>query len=135
MYYHVKTKFQQTQPDGTIKTKSEELIIDVEFFAQAEMTATLNYTNEEDVDVYSIKRLTRLKEIINTPEDGDTIYIATLKDVYVDEASGKEKELKYDVLVYATDTNKANQIINVFMQQGYGMKLHGIHETKITEVI
>lgn len=135
MYYEGKIKYNNALGD----TVKEDYLIDgCELHGEAE-TALYTHISEygfEDSDVLSVKR-TKIMEFVNNEQDTDDyIYYATIASIFLDEKTGKEKETRYIVAVYAKDIDTATKCVNDYMKQGLeDLKLIGIKRTKIVEVL
>lgn len=140
MYYHIKVKFDSVNDLGKPVTKIEEYLVkDCLLHAEAESKG-YEYASEyqlENYDVTSVKR-SNIREFINEePAEGIewNIYDVTICDIFIDEVSGKEKELKYHVGVYATSIADATKLVHDYMRQGLNdMKYIAVKETKILGV-
>ena len=87
-----------------------------------------------DGDVIAVKR-SNVREIVNESEDKEHYFKATIVDAFTDD-NGKEKELKYYVLIRANDLGEATDKANEYMRQGLqDMRLDGIVKTKILELL
>lgn len=141
MYYHIKVKFDSINESGKTVAKNEEYLVkDCLLHAEAEQKG-YEYTSEyqlEKPDVASVKR-SNIREFINdepTEVLDWNIYVATICDIFIDEVSGKEKELKYHVGVYATSIADATKLVHDFMRQGLNdMKYIAVKETKILGIL
>ena len=139
MFYHVKVQFTSVNESGaTIKEKHEVLVDNCEFFAEAEKKALdeFIYAGVGDVEVTNMKR-SNIMEFANSHQGGDdeNIYTATIVSIFVEE-SGKEKETKYHVGVFAKSVNDATSIVQQYMKMGLqDMRLVSGKETKIESVI
>lgn len=139
MFYHVKVQFSKLNENGaTIKEKHEVLVDNCEFFAEAEKKAKnwFIYDGFGDVDVTNMKR-SNIMEFANSPQGGDdeNIYTATIVSIFVED-SGKEKETKYHVGVFAKSVNEATSIVQQYMKMGLqDMRLVSVKETKIESVL
>ena len=139
MFYHVKVQFSSVNENGArIKEKHEVLVDNCEFFAEAETKARNEFINGGygDVDITNMKR-SNIMEFANSPQGGDdeNIYTATIVSIFVEE-SGKEKETKYHVGVFAKSVNDATSIIQQYMKMGLqDMRLVSVKETKIESVL
>lgn len=128
MYYEIKTKRQ----DNEGKDISECFITNCDLFAQAELKGLEEHNNE--CDVISIKR-SKITEIVNNKEDDKYFFKATLVDTFTDD-NGKEKEIKYYLLVCAKDTTEANKLILDHIKQGLqDFRLDAIQKTNIINLI
>jgi hypothetical protein len=140
MYYHIKLKYNIVNESGKNVTKNEEYLVqNCEFHAEAE---TKGYEHAstygfENADVTSVKR-SKIRELVNeNPKEEEIIlYDAVIADVFVDENSGKEKELHYHVGVYATSVKDATNKVQEYMRQGISdMRFIAVKETKIVEIL
>ena len=117
--------------DDKIRKRMESFIIDKEIFAEAELAVMQNLMTEknqgivEDYEIQSL-RISPIKEVA-AQFDGNYSFIATLKDLWVDN-DGTEKSLKYKVLLWADDLTQANQHISQLARQGYDMQIEGIKQ-------
>ena len=139
MFYHVKVQFTSVNESGAkIKEKHEVLVDNCEFFAEAEQKVLdeFIYAGTGDVEVTNMKR-SNIMEFANSPQGGDdeNIYTATIVSIFVEE-SGKEKETKYHVGVFAKSVNEATSIVQQYMKMGLqDMRLVSVKETKIEQVL
>lgn len=129
MLYEGKIKFVDPQQDKEVK---EHYILDAELFCDAEATLKGLYPDRE-VDVFSLNR-SGIAEIINDKEEDVPFFRATVVDVVTDD-NGKEKELKYQMLVCAHNVAEATTIVNEHLKQGYNMSLDGINKVRIVDYI
>ena len=139
MFYNVKVQFTSVNESGArIKEKHEVLVDNCEFFAEAEKKVLdeFIYAGVGDVEVTNMKR-SNIMEFANSPQGGDdeNIYTATIVSIFVEE-SGKEKETKYHVGVFAKSVNEATSIVQQYMKMGLqDMRLVSVKETKIEQVL
>ena len=139
MFYHVKVQFTSVNEIGArIKEKHEVLVDNCEFFAEAEQKVLdeFIYAGTGDVEVTNMKR-SNIMEFANSHQGGDdeNIYTATIVSIFVEE-SGKEKETKYHVGVFAKSVNEATSIVQQYMKMGLqDMRLVSVKETKIEQVL
>lgn len=141
MYYHIKVKFDSINESGKTVIKNEEYLVkDCLLHAEAEQKG-YEYASEyqfDNPDVTSVKR-SNIREFINEePAEGIewNIYDVTICDIFIDEVSGKEKELKYHVGVYATSIADATKLVHDYMRQGLNdMKYIAVKETKILGIL
>ena len=82
-----------------------------------------------DADIISCKQ-SSIKEVAAQFE-GDKSYIATLKELWVDEISGEEKALRYKVLLYAADLTECNQRVQQLSREGYDMQVESLTEVEM----
>ena len=139
MFYHVKVQFTSVNESGaTIKEKHEVLVDNCKLFAEAEQKVLdeFIYAGTGDVEVTNMKR-SNIMEFANSHQGGDdeNIYTATIVSIFVEE-SGKEKETKYHVGVFAKSVNEATSIVQQYMKMGLqDMRLVSVKETKIEQVL
>ena len=117
--------------DGKTRKRTENFVVDREFFSEAEYAVTSNLTNEQSqglVDEFEIQslKISQFKEIAPQFEGNDT-FVATLKDIWLDN-DGNEKTLKYKVLLWADDLTQANSNALRLAREGYDMQIEGIKQ-------
>ena len=129
------TKVTRVKDDGTEKEATERYITDCLTFEEAERKGMETYSADNtEGDVIAVKR-SNVREIVNEDEEKEHYFKATIVDVFVDD-NGKEKELKYYVLIRADDLGEATDKANEYMRQGLqDMRLDGIVKTKILELL
>ena len=135
MYYEITDRVKRVKDDGTEKEVNERYITDCLTFAEAEQKGMEAYSADNvDGDVIAVKR-SNVREIVNESEDKEHYFKATIVDTFTDD-NGKEKELKYYVLIRANDLGEATGKANEYMRQGLqDMRLDGIVKTKILELL
>lgn len=79
----------------------------------------------EDFEIQSL-RISPIKEIV-VRYNGEHTYIATLKDVWLED-DGTEKYLRYKVLLWANNLSEATQHVNDLAREGYDMLIEGVKE-------
>lgn len=137
MFYEIAIKVNRVQETGEEKEVTEKYIADCETFTEAEAIGVRQYADYQMTgDVVAIKR-SNIYEIINAAKDvEEKIFKAKIVSLFVNENNGKEKEQPYNVLLWASNMDDANKKMNEYMKQGLSdMRLVGIKETKITEVL
>ena len=82
----------------------------------------------DDADILSCKQ-SSIKEVA-TQFEGDKSYIATLKDIWIDEI-GDEKSMRYKVLLYAADLTECNQRVQQLSREGYDMSVESLTEVNM----
>lgn len=120
-----------SKPGSDSPTK-EHYIADALLHGEAEKTGYELYPNT-DVDVISVCR-SDIKEIVNAKEEDKPFFKATVIDVVTDDL-GREKEMKYQMLVCAKDIADATSIMTEHLKQGYDMRLDAIRRVKILDYI
>ena len=140
MFYHIKIKYDALDERGMNVTNNEEYLVkDCELHAEAEQHG-YEYASEyqfNEPDITSVKR-SNIREFVNevANPDEDIIYDAIIADVFINEKTGKEKELKYHVGVFAKSIEDATNKVYEYMKQGLqDMRFVGVKETKILEII
>ena len=140
MFYHIKINYESLNEQGESVNKNEEYLVkDCELHAEAEQRG-YEYASEyqfNEPDITSVKR-SNIREFVNevANENEDIIYDAIIADVYINEKTGKEKELKYHVGVFAKSVSDATKKVYEYMNQGMtDMRFIGVKETKIVEII
>ena len=115
------------------KKKLEIYVVDKEFFSEAEYAVTQLLEEEqashliEEYEIQSLK-MSSIKELEH-PEDGEQTFIATLRDIWLEE-DGSEKSLRYKVLLWADNLTQANERAHELARQGYDMQIEGIQEVE-----
>lgn len=119
----------------SVNCKESYVLEDKLSFAEVE-NFLLNYFGSfENVDVVAVKR-SNVKEIVNQKvSEQDKIYKATVCDIFLNEDTGKEKELRYDILLFALNIEKAHAFISAYLSQGYNMVLKSLKETKYVDTL
>ena len=140
MFYHIKINYDSLSEKGENVNKNEEYLVkDCELHAEAEQRG-YEYASEyqfNEPDITSVKR-SNIREFVNevASEDETIIYDAVIADIYINENTGKEKELKYHVGVFAKSMSDATKKVYEYMNQGLNdMRFIGVKETKIVEII
>lgn len=139
MFYHIKISYGFNEQGANVNKNEEYLVKDCELHAEAEQRG-YEYASEyqfNDADIVSVKR-SNIREFVNevASEDETIIYDAIIADVYINEKTGKEKELKYHVGVFAKSVSDATKKVYEYMNQGLNdMRFIGVKETKIVEII
>lgn len=135
MFYEGKVKYVNSLG---VTVKEDYLVDGCELHGEAETALYQHISNYgfDESDVLSVKR-TKIMEFVNNNSSIDEyIYYATIASIFLDEKTGKEKETRYIVAVYAKDIDSATKSVNEYMKQGLeDLKLICIKRTKIVEVI
>lgn len=140
MFYHIKLNYEAVDEKGANVNKNEEYLVkDCELHAEAEQRGYEHASEYQlnEPDITSVKR-SNIREFVNEVAnyDEDIIYDAVIADVYINEKTGKEKELKYHVGVFAKNMDDATKKVYEYMKQGLNdMRFIGVKETKILEII
>lgn len=117
--------------DGKTRKRNESFIVDCELFTHAEyqvMNALANEQRLGEVDSFDIQslRISPIREVASQFDGSDT-FIATLKDIWLDD-DGNEKNLRYKVLLWADDLTQANTNVQQLAREGYDMQIEGIKQ-------
>lgn len=89
--------------------------------------SNLQRTNEiTDGEILSCKQ-SSIKEVAEQ-FNGEKSYVATLKDIWVDEISGEEKSLRYKVFLCADDLAQCNTFAQQLQREGYDMQVESLTE-------
>lgn len=130
MLIEVKVKVSRVINYKTHK-RTETYLLDQDFFTEAEyavMSLLNSQLESKEVNTFCIQslRLSPIKEIAEQ-FNGNNLYVIVLKDYYHDD-NGKEKFLRYKVLLRADDLNKATSNAKLFQAQGYQMEVESVKE-------
>lgn len=117
--------------DNKTRRRTETFVVNKDVFAEAEYKVTLVLSQEQDagtVESFEIQslRISPIKELV-TQYQGDSTYIATLKDIWLED-DGTEKQLKYKVLLWADNLTDANKNTQQLARQGYDMQIEGLKQ-------
>ena len=135
MLYETKAKVHRQAPTGEDKEVREHFIMNAESFAEAELRTLTEYSNVgEDADVFAVFR-SNVYEIVNDKEEDKPYFLATVTDTVIEENSGNEKEMKYQMLVCAEDVTEATAKMSDVLAQGYDMRLDMLKRTKMTDYL
>ena len=135
MIHEVTIAFTVAGNNGEGKTVKEQYLVDNRnLFAEVEDAMYVGFDGYKDLDVIAVKR-SRIKEIINTRQsEDDLIWMAELQDTFVDD-DGKEKYIKYKVVLYSKTFDTAKAFISEYIKQGYNLALVSLKLTKFEEVL
>lgn len=135
MIHEVTIAFTVAGKNGEGKTIKEQYLVDNRnLFAEVEDAMYVGFDGYKDLDVIAVKR-SRIKEIINTRQsEDDLIWMAELQDTFVDD-DGKEKYIKYKVVLYSKTFDTAKAFISEYIKQGYNLALVSLKLTKFEEVL
>ena len=118
--------------DGKTRKHTVTYLTDSETLVDA-LALVIDYLNrlqesEEitDADILSCKQ-SAIKEV-TTQFEGDRSYVATLKDIWVDEVSGEEKAIRYKVMLYSNDLTDCNTNVQQLRREGYDMEVESLTE-------
>jgi hypothetical protein len=119
----------------SVNCKESYVLEDKLSFAEVESFLFNYFGSFENVDVVAVKR-SNIKEIVNQKSsEQDKIYKATVCNIFLNEDTGKEKELRYDILLFALNIEKAHAFISAYLSQGYNMVLKSLKETKYVDTL
>ena len=120
------------QVDDKIRKSTTTFLTDSENLVEA-LAVVINHLNVmkvshliEDAEIVACKQ-SSIKEVA-TQFEGEKSYVATLKDLWVDEVSGEEKVIRYKVLLYADDLTQANVNVQQLSREGYDMEVESLTE-------
>ena len=135
MIHEVTIAFTVAGKNGEGKTVKEQYLVDNRnLFAEVEDAMYVGFDGYKDLDVIAVK-CSRIKEIINTRQsEDDLIWMAELQDTFVDD-DGKEKYIKYKVVLYSKTFDTAKAFISEYIKQGYNLVLVSLKLTKFEEVL
>lgn len=133
MFYELAIKVNKIDNKGKEKEVVERFITNVELFAEAEQKGLELYNGQ--CDVVGIRR-SNVYEIVNEAhEEDDKLFKAQLASIFITD-DGKEKEQKYEVVVWADSVNGANKKMQEYMKSGMSdLVLKGIKETRILDIL
>lgn len=137
MLYEIKIKVGKEDEKGHLKEVKEHYILDAETHGEAEEIGYKLYGDNPHakIDVFAVSR-SQIREIVNNKEEDKPFFMAVVTQLYIDETTEKEKELKYPMLVCAKDLTEANIFMVQYLKQGYtDMRLDAIKRTKILDYI
>lgn len=126
MLIEVKVKVTRTVNDKSRK-KVETYLLQKDLFSEAEFEVAkfLSENHADDFEILSLRQ-SQIKEIADQ-YTGNNTYLATLKDIFVDD-EGNEKSLRYKVLLWADDLEQATKNVKELQRQGYQMQIEGLKE-------
>lgn len=119
---------------GNDKSITEKWFVEnCELFGEAELKGIELYANNSDVIAVKISSI---KEFINKrTSDEQSIFIATVESVFVDE-NEVEKTLRYKVALFAKNIQDATSITLEYMRGGLeDMTLIGMKRTKFIDIL
>lgn len=139
MFYEVTTMHSEIDAKGANKEILSKYIVDgCESFSEAEYKS-FEYVSPVSAGACDVTKINRskIREFINTQnaEAGQSIYVATVADVFVDD-NGNEKEIKYNVAIWATSVGEANELVGEYLKQGMeDFRIIGVKRTKFVDLI
>ena len=119
--------------DNKYRKSVETYLLDEEFFSHAEYALT--HLLDADMEAHggpiydfyiTSMKCSSIKEIADQFK-GEHSFIATLKDIFVDD-DGNEKALRYQVLLWADNLTEANQRAQQLAKEGYDLLIEGIKQ-------
>lgn len=130
MFYEITAKTKETNANGKEVPVNHKYLTEQGFYAEAEHVILQQHPDNE---TYAIKK-SKLMEVLNSPTDDSRAFVATLQQEY--DIDGNKSAMKYDVLLFAEDFDKARQIVREHLRQGYDeMELVKLSESKIEAVL
>ena len=127
MLIEVKTKIKK-KVDDKYRKVTETYLFDEEFYAITHLLEADMEVHGGPIQDFSITsmRYSPIKEIADQFK-GEHSFIATLKDIFVDD-DGNEKALRYQVLLWADNLTEANQRAQQLAKEGYDLLIEGIKQ-------
>lgn len=115
-WFECKIRYEKTMDNGILKKVTEPYLVDALSFTEAEARIIAEITPfiSGEFSVQAIKR-DPISEIF-TDETGDRWFRAIVAFVTINERSGAEKETKVNMLVQASDIDKAKDNLHKGMQ-------------------
>jgi len=139
MFYEVTVKSKKEKPNGKTKIVTEQFLCDnCVFFAEAE-AAGLQGEYDGDNDVTVVRR-SDIREIVNPQKAeellaGAAFYRAVLVETFTDD-KGREKAMRYPVLVIAHNVGEATVLTQEYMKQGFdNMRLEAVAKSRLKGVL
>lgn len=130
MFYEITAKLKESTPQGKESCTTHKYLTEQQLYAEAEHVILQQHPYNE---TYAIKK-SKLMEVLNSPTDDSRAFVATLQQQY--DIDGKKSAMKYAVLLFAEDFDKARQIVREHLRQGYDdMELVKLSESKIEAVL
>lgn len=130
MFYEITAKTKEANAKGKEVAVNHKYLTEQELYAEAEHVILQQHPDNE---TYSITK-SRIREVVNACSEEDKAFVATLQQEY--DIDGNKSAMKYDVLVFAQDFDKARQTVKDYLRQGYDdMELAKLAESKIEEVL
>lgn len=119
---------------GNDKNVTEKWFVEnVELFGEAEMKGLELYTNNSDVVAVKISSI--LEFVNRRTSDEQSIFVATLESVFVDE-NEVEKTTRYKVALFAKNIQEATSIVLEYQKGGVeDMTLIGMKRTKFIDIL
>lgn len=119
---------------GNDKTIKELYFVDkVELFGEAEMRGLELYPN--NADVVAVKISSILEFVNRRTLEEQSIFVATLESVFVDE-NDVEKTTRYKVALFAKNIQDATNIVLEYQKGGVeDMTLIGMKRTKFIDIL
>lgn len=161
MYYQIKAKYEQAQEQGTIKSVSEQIVVEGEMFGDVERAAIPLYCGEMASaksgltnGAYDIKAIARanysriignVTGLVEHGENGKVNYYEPEKDangkwfkcrtsrVTIAE-SGRETKETTHYLVGASSVEGAHKALSAHIAQWPGEEIESVDETKVVDV-
>lgn len=119
---------------GNDKSVLERYYVEnVELFGEAEMKGLELYAN--NADVVAVKISSILEFVNRRTSDEQSIFVATLESVFIDE-NEVEKTTRYKVALFAKNIQDATNITLEYMKGGVeDMTLIGMKRTKFIDIL
>lgn len=133
--YEIQITFTEIDKNGNDRNKKVSLILEhAESFAEAEQIGYDYGSGLTGIDVVAIKR-SKIKEVLNERQsESETLWMAELMDVFIDE-DGNEKPIKYKTVLFATTFDKAKAFVSEYIKMGYNLELISLKLTSFNDVL
>lgn len=135
MFYEAVSRRTVKDKNGNDKKILEKFIVNnCELCAEVEQKLLEEFNGENDV---TLVKESNLMEFVNDrTEDSQNIFLAKLESTTIDEASGEEKIMTYNVALFCEDMNEAHVVMNDYIRQGMSdLKVVSLKKTKIVDLI
>lgn len=134
-YFVTTILIERTQEDGMTKLCTEQYAVDAISFSEAEKK-TYESMDSQVVSVKDISIAPYKEALLLNSEDADKYYRVKVKEITINEITGKEKKVPVCFLVRASSTRVAEAVINEYYASTMiDMTVASIVETKILDII
>lgn len=136
-YFKAVVKFDKTGEDGSIKTVSQEHLVDAMSFTEAEkrITEEMQPFISGDFSVHSLKR-EKISELFDTDSpEADKWYSCKVMFVTLDENKGVEKKTANNMYIKASSVQEATEGLRIELKNTLAdYEIAQVKETKILDV-
>lgn len=135
MFYEAVSRRTVKDKNGNDKKILEKFIVNnCELCAEVEQKLLEEFNGENDVTL--VKESNLMEFVNNRTEDSQNIFLAKLESTTIDETSGEEKIMTYNVALFCEDMNEAHVVMNDYIRQGMSdLKVVSLKKTKIVDLI